>query len=289
MSYLEKTRDLRGDARALLPEARSVIVLAMPYAAGEPEAPDGTRTARYALSADYHRTLRRKCEDLVAEWKARTGADMKHRVCVDSAPLAERDFAAAAGIGWIGKNGMILNDEGSYFLLCEILTDADLPADSPLAEACGSCTKCLDACPTSAFLRPGVVDATRCLSYWTIEQRGTIPNEIVARLGGWVFGCDVCQEACPYNRAVDTAPLERRPPQLAELLEARASEWRRRHRDTPFSRAGAAGLRRNAAAVAQSRSRRDLLPALRALSSSPHPVVAEQSTSAVTRLSAGSP
>ena len=289
MTYLEKTRDLRSDPQTLLPGARSIVVLTMPYPAAEPEAQDGTRTARYALAEDYHRTLRAKCESLVADWKAESGTAMRHRVCVDSAPLAERDFAAAAGVGWIGKNGMLLNDEGSYFLLCEILTDADLPADAPVAERCGSCTRCLDACPTSAFLRPGVLDATRCLSYWTIEQRSAIPPDIVSRLGGWVFGCDVCQEACPYNRVIETTPLERRPADLAELLEIRASGWRRRLRDTPLARAGPAGIRRNAAAVAQSLARRDLLPALQTLAASTHPVVAAQAAAAAGRLSAEAP
>lgn len=288
MAYLEKTRELRSDPRTLLAGARSVVVLAMPYSAAEPAAPDGTRTARYALAEDYHRTLRAKCESLVEAWKAETGTAMRHRVCVDSAPLAERDFAAAAGIGWIGKNGMVLNDEGSYFLLCEILTDAELPADAPVDERCGSCTRCLDACPTSAFPRPGVLDATRCLSYWTIEQRSEIPEEIVSRLGGWVFGCDECQEACPYNRAIDTAPLERRPPDLSELLGMGASEWKRRLRDTPLSRAGPAGLRRNAAAVAESRNRKDLLPALQRVAASRHPAASAQAAAAVRRLGAES-
>ena len=288
MAYLEKTRELRSDPRALLAGARSVVVLATPYSSADPAAPDGTRTARYALAEDYHRTLRAKCESLVDAWKAETGTAMRHRVCVDSAPLAERDFAAAAGIGWIGKNGMVLNDEGSYFLLCEILTDAELPADAPVDERCGSCTRCLDACPTSAFLRPGLLDAKRCVSYWTIEQRSAIPEEIVSRLGGWVFGCDVCQEVCPYNQAIETAPLERRPPELSDLLGMRASEWRRRLRDTPLARAGPAGLRRNAAAVAESRSRADLLPVLRRLADSRHPAASAQAAAAVRRLCAES-
>jgi epoxyqueuosine reductase len=285
MAYLERTQDLRSDPKTLLAGARSVIVLASPYSAGNPEASDGARTARYALSVDYHRSLRTKCDSLIEEWKTTTGVAMRHRVCVDSAPLAERDFAAAAGIGWIGKNGMVLNEEGSYFLLCEILTDLDLPFDTPLAERCGSCTRCLDSCPTSAFLRPGVLDATRCLAYWTIEQRGPIPGEIVSRMGGWVFGCDICQESCPYNRAIEPGTLERRPPGLSELLEMRSSEWRRRFRETPLSRAGLSGMRRNAAAVADSLSRRELLPSLRPLAGSSHPAVAVQSSAAIERLS----
>ncbi len=289
MAYLEKTRDLRRDPETLLPGARSVVVLAFPYSTAEPESPDGARTARYALSEDYHRTLRSKCESLVAEWKGRTGIAMRHRVCVDSAPLAERDFAVAAGIGWIGKNGMVLHEEGSYFLLCEILVDAELPFDVPVFERCGSCTRCLDACPTSAFLRPGVLDATRCLSYWTIEQRGPIPPDIVSKMGGWIFGCDVCQEVCPYNTAVELERNDRAAPGLSEVLDMRSAEWKRRYRDTPLSRAGLAGMKRNAAAAADSLSRRDVLDRLSDLAASPHPVVSAQSAAAVARLSAARP
>ena len=287
MRYLERSRELRGDARSLLPGARSVVVLAHAYPAGDPSAADGTRTARYALAEDYHRTLRRKCERVVDAVRA-SGVSFAARVCVDSAPLAERAFAAAAGIGWIGKNGMLMNaEDGSWLLLCEIVTDLELPIDAPEAERCGSCTRCLDACPTGAFPRPGVVDANRCLSYWTIEQRGVIPEEIARKTGGWVFGCDVCQEVCPYNAAVDTGAFERRPPALAELLATRAAEWKRRFGDTPLARAGAAGMRRNAAAAAEGLARRALLPALAPLAGGKHPVVAEQAARAIRALGTG--
>ncbi|HKB70732.1 MAG TPA: tRNA epoxyqueuosine(34) reductase QueG [Thermoanaerobaculia bacterium] len=284
MGYLERSRALRADARSLLPGARSVVVLSHAYPSPDPAAADGSRTARYALGEDYHRSLRRKCERVVEAVRA-AGVDLSARIGVDSAPIAERDFAAAAGIGWVGKNGMILNrEDGSWFLLCEIVTDLDLPLDSPEAERCGSCTRCLDACPTGAFPRPGVVDAARCLSYWTIEQRGTIPDEIVRKMNGWVFGCDVCQEVCPYNAAVDTGVLERRPATLTELVAARAAEWKRRFGDTPLARAGAAGMRRNAAAAAAGRGLRSLLPALEPLARGPHPVVAEQARRAIRAL-----
>ena len=284
MGYLERSRHLRRDPGALLPGARSVIVLAHGYPAGDPSAGDGTRTARYALGEDYHRSLRRKCERVVAAVRS-AGVRFASRICVDSAPLNERDFAAAAGIGWIGKNGMVLNrEEGSFFLLCEIVTDLLLPADSPQTDHCGSCTRCLDACPTDAFVEPGVLDAGRCLSYWTIEQRGVIPDPIASRLGGWVFGCDVCQEVCPYNRAVETSALARTPPGLDALLETGAAEWKRRFADTPLARAGAAGMRRNAAAVAGKSGSPALLPALERLASGPHPVVAEQARRAAKAL-----
>ncbi len=181
---------------------------------------------------------------------------------------------------------MVMNEnDGSYFLLCEILLDIELPEDSPVAERCGSCVACLDACPTQAFVRPGVLDAARCISYWTIEQRGVIPPEISQKLSGWVFGCDICQEACPYNEAVPKSELPRHPPDLSGLLTMRSSLWRREFRDTPFSRAGVAGLKRNAAALAGASGRRDLLSRLAESARDPHPVVAAQAKRAGEELS----
>jgi epoxyqueuosine reductase len=284
MAYLERSRDLRRHPATLLPGARSVIVLAHAYPAGEPVAADGARTARYALAEDYHRTLRRKAGAVVAAVRA-AGVAFASRICVDSAPLNERDFAAAAGIGWIGKNGMVLNrEDGSWFLLCEIVTDLDLPADAPQTDQCGNCTRCIDACPTDAFVRPGVLDAGRCLSYWTIEQRGVIPEDVAARMNGWVFGCDVCQEVCPYNGAVDLSSFERTPPTLEAMLDTGSAEWKRRFGDTPLARAGAAGMRRNAAAAAGGAPSPGLLPVLERLARGSHPVVAEQARRAVRTL-----
>ena len=177
MRYLDETRDVRSDPRTLLPGARSVVCLAAPYAATPWIAEDGSRFARYARGSDYHGGLRARALAVVAAARTRLGDAWSARVCVDSTPLAERSFAAAAGLGWIGKNGCLIDDEhGSYLLLAEILTDLDLPADAPVAESCGTCTRCLDACPTEAFVEPGLLDAGRCIAYWTIEHRGPIPD-----------------------------------------------------------------------------------------------------------------
>jgi epoxyqueuosine reductase len=169
---------------------------------------------------------------------------------VDSTPLSERSFAAAAGLGWIGKNGCLIDPEhGSFLLLAEILTDLDLPPDEPVAERCGSCVRCLEACPTGAFLEPGLLDASRCLAYWTIEHRGPIPDPIKARVGPHVFGCDVCQEVCPWNGPLLPA-VEVAPPTRREWLEMGPGEWRRRFGASALNRAGRRGVQRNAAASA---------------------------------------
>ncbi len=258
MRYLEETRGARADAREVLPGARSVVCLAMPYAAAEWVARDGARFARYARGADYHGTLRERTLAVAAAARRRLGDGWSYRVCVDSTPLAERAFAAAAGLGWIGKNGCLIDAEhGSYLLLAEIVTDLDLPRDSPAAERCGSCTRCLDACPTSAFVEPGVLDAARCIAYWTIEHRGPIPDAWKAAVGDHVFGCDVCQEACPWNAPLDelagaglpASPLPL-PPTRAEILSMGRGAWQRRFGKSAINRAARRGLQRNAAASA---------------------------------------
>lgn len=247
MRYLEDTLDVRANPDAILPGARSVVCLAAPHAAEPPVAADGTRIARYAAGADYHGTLRSRAIRMAEATSRRLGSTFAWRVCVDSTPLAERSFAAAAGVGWIGKNGCLIDRElGSFFLLAEIVTDLDLPPDDPIAESCGSCVRCLDACPTDAFVAPGILDANQCLAYWTIEHRGPIPLSIARELGDRVFGCDDCQNACPWN-----APLGEHaaapPPSRADWLDMGRGEFRRRYGATALNRAGWRGLQRNAA------------------------------------------
>ena len=255
MRYLEETRAVRADPRELLPGARSVVCLAASYPAAPWVAADGTRFARYARGADYHGSLRKRALAVVTASRARLGDGWSARVCVDSTPLSERAFAAAAGLGWIGKNGCLIDEElGSWFLLAEILTDLDLPPDAPVAESCGSCTRCLDACPTEAFLEPGLLDAGRCIAYWTIEHRGPIPDAWKAAVGKHVFGCDVCQEVCPWNAPVralpSLPPIPAAPPTRAEILSMGKGAWRRRFGTTAVNRAARRGLQRNAAASA---------------------------------------
>lgn len=249
MKYLETTREIRASPQRLLPGARSIVCLAASHSARPLVASDGATVARYASGPDYHGTLRQRAIR-VARAAARRLPGFRYRVCVDSTPLAERSFAAAAGLGWIGKNGCLIDPErGSFLLLAEILTDLDLPPDEPIAERCGSCVRCLEACPTGAFVEPGLLDAARCLAYWTIEHRGAIPDAVKARVGSRVFGCDVCQDVCPWNGPLLPAAIPA-PPTRTEWLAMGAGQWRRRYGATALNRAGRRGVQRNAAASA---------------------------------------
>jgi epoxyqueuosine reductase len=264
MSYLQETMGIRERPERVLPGARSVVCLASPHAGGPGLAADGSRLARYALGADYHGTLRQRASRMIRAAELRIGP-FRSRICVDSTPVAERSFAAATGLGWIGKNGCLIDPErGSYLLLAEILTDLDLPPDEPAAERCGSCVRCLEACPTQAFLAPGLLDAERCLAYWTIEYRGPIPDDVKDRIGPWVFGCDICQEVCPWNNPLPTGARARDHslPTRREWLEMGPGQWRRRWGATALNRAGRRGLQRNAAASAGSCGDSGSLPAL---------------------------
>lgn len=208
MSYMQRHVESRIDVRTWLPWARSVIVCALNYyqppplvAAGPCRGGSRGKVARYAWGEDYHAVVREKLEALLRDLRGAVGGPVEARVCVDTSAIIERALAAAAGIGWIGKNTMVLHESlGSYFVLGEIVTDLDLRPNEPIPNRCGTCTRCLDACPTQALPQPFVMDARRCISYLTIEHRGEIAPELAAAMGGWVFGCDVCQEVCPYNR-----------------------------------------------------------------------------------------
>ncbi len=250
MAYLERTADVRARPQSLLTGARSVICLAAPHPAEPLVAVDGSRIARYASGSDYHWTLRERARRVARRASERLGGGFRYRVCVDSTPLSERSFAAASGLGWIGKNGCLIDPEqGSFLLLAEILTDLDLPPDEPIAERCGACVRCLEACPTQAFVEPAILDAHRCLAYWTIEHRGVIPDSVKEKLGDRVFGCDICQEVCPWNAPLRPA-AETPPPTRSEWLQMGPGAWRRRYGATALNRSGRRGLQRNAAASA---------------------------------------
>lgn len=267
MEYLERTVEVRSSPAALFAGARSVVCLAAPHRFERAAASDGSLVARYASGPDYHGTLRERATRVARAAAASLGGAVTWRVCVDSTPIAERSFAAAAGLGWIGKNGCLIDQElGSFLLLAEILVDLDLPADDPVAELCGSCVRCLESCPTDAFLAPGLLDAHRCLAYWTIEHRGPIPDRVKGRLGDRIFGCDVCQEVCPWNGPLEAGGSETPsapPPTRAEWLAMGPGAWRRQFGATALNRAGRRGMQRNAAVSAGAVRDAAALPVLR--------------------------
>ncbi len=200
MSYLERNFDLRLDARKLVPGAKSVVVLLFNYFPEEtiPET-DNYKIARYAYGRDYHKVLKKKLKQLMNEFREEFG-EVDGRCFVDSAPVMERVWAKKAGLGWAGKNTLLLSQKkGSYFFLAEMFMDMELEYDHPTTDHCGSCTACIDACPTDA-LSPYRLDSNRCISYLTIELKEAIPTEYDGKMEDWIFGCDICQEVCPWNR-----------------------------------------------------------------------------------------
>ncbi len=223
----------------------------------EPASLTSGKVARYARGGDYHRVLWDKL-GLLLDWLKAERPDVRGRAVVDTAPLLERDFARLAGIGWIGKNTMLIGRKlGSFTFLGALLTDLELNYDSPHEiDHCGTCTRCLVACPTGAFPAPYQLDARRCISYWTIEHRGMLADDEAENLDGWVFGCDICQDVCPWNRKAPSgrlAEFEARPewvePDLIAWLEDDPAIWRARLKGTALTRAKRAGLLRNAALV----------------------------------------
>lgn len=294
--WLSSHESLRRSPSAVLEGARSVVMLATDHATAAAAAEQGRgRVARYAWGDDYHDLLRERLNALAAWLESRLPGCRAHGV-VDSAPLAERDFAWLAGLGWFGKNTMLIDPgAGSYFLLSALLTDAVLPADSPLqVDHCGTCTACLDACPTGALPEPRVLDATRCISSLTIEERGPIPAHLRAGLGDWVFGCDVCQEVCPWNRhAPGTTDPAFQPRtgaatlSLAELLRLDEAGFRHRFRGSPLLRAKRRGLLRSAAIVLGNRPDPASFDALAAALGDADPVVRGAAAWALGRWRAG--
>lgn len=202
MRYMENHFDKRLDPRKLVPGAKSVVSLAFNYFQGpsELEADGRPRVARYAYGEDYHRVVKDRLFELLDLLRTGVG-DLDGRCFVDSAPVMERAWAERSGLGWVGKNSLILRkNTGSYFFLAELILDYEFVADLPVADHCGTCTRCIDACPTQAIVAPKVVDSARCISHATIELHGALPREMADALHPWVFGCDICQEVCPWNR-----------------------------------------------------------------------------------------
>ncbi|QDV67783.1 Epoxyqueuosine reductase [Rosistilla carotiformis] len=260
MDYLDARRDAYRDPKHVMPGVQSLLVLGLPYRTAAPAETQPTegRFARYAWgSIDYHDLVHQKLKTL-KRWVLAQRPDAAVRGVVDTAPLLEREFAQLAGIGWTGKNTLLINKwQGSYFFLAALLVDFPLAYDRPHeSDHCGKCRACIDACPTAAFPEPGVLDATRCISYLTIEHRSPIPRELRQPIGNWVFGCDVCQDVCPWNRRGSDAeevgfqPLAtQNPAELISLFSLTEDAFRARYRKTPLWRTRRRGLLRNAAIV----------------------------------------
>jgi len=285
--FTEERAQFSVDPRNLMPNARSIVSLGVSYWSTDPGKPDDGvprgRIARYARGLDYHDFLKKRMKDLHLRIEHEVGRAVEARLLVDTARIVDRAVAARAGLGWYGKNScIIVPGHGSWVLLGEMLLDLDLEPDAPQNRDCGRCSICLDRCPTNAIVAPYTIHAPRCLSFQTIEQRGAIPVELRSLLGDWVFGCDVCQDVCPYTKAatpsIDPAILPRRIenayPSLRWLLSVSDGEVREVYRGTPVLRAKRRGLARNAAVALGNTSDRDNVgPLAETLASHDEPLV----------------
>lgn len=294
MDYLERTAHLRINPAALLEGARSAVVVGLNYAPAE--LPDTDyRIARYALGDDYHLVIREKLEMLLSALQALV-PEVQGRICVDSAPVLERDLAMLAGLGWYGKNTCLINTpRGSYFFIGVLLLTLELEYDTPAQGGCGTCRLCLDACPTGALVAPYQLDARKCISYLTIELRGSIPEEYRAPMGKWLFGCDICQEVCPFNRPRAHQPLRAQPtteprlqprslPTLAEILQMSETEFAERFRGSAIKRTKWRGLIRNALIVAGNKRDPTLRPLIEQYLHHDDPVLRETAAWALAQL-----
>jgi len=310
MAYMRRHAAARRHPAAVLPEVHSVLMVGMTYGEcgarsaehgmqKEPSAvprsafrvPRSARVARYARGPDYHDVLRDRLNRLL-RWVQAEVPGCIGRGVVDTAPLLERDFARRAGLGWIGKNTMLINKrKGSYLFLGALLVNLDLQPDEPHeASHCGTCTACLEACPTDAFAGPGWLDARRCISYLTIELRSSIPTEFCSAMGDWLFGCDICQEVCPWNKKptrglmspVPNADVEALDP--VELLKMSEEGFRQRFRGTALLRTRRRGLLRNAAIVLGNQGDAEALPVLRQALDDPEPLVREAAAWAIEQI-----
>jgi len=294
MNYLadKRSRARRADPLEILPECKSILVLATPYSPPLPmgdreasrsgaEGGPGVRVASYAWGSDYHDVLPARMKELVHFIEEQVGGPIKNRYYTDTGPILERDLAQRAGIGWIGKNTCLINPkQGSYFLLSEILLDLTLEPDLPIVtDHCGTCTRCITACPTQCILPDRTLDARRCISYLTIELKDDIPTDLRPLIGDWVFGCDVCQMVCPWNRfAVEGDPAfgTQSPSQsLTDELGTTSQEFNQRFKRTPIKRAKRRGYLRNVAVALGNTADWHALPVLNQAIEDPEPLVRE--------------
>lgn len=298
LAYLtgERAR-IRSDLDRLLPGTRSVICLALNYNTPRPYStslPDTTRAwiSRYAWGDDYHHVLPDKLESFVAALRRRVAAPFQARICVDTSPVLERALARQSGVGWMGKNTCLINQKlGSWLFLGEVLTTLELEPDVPAPDRCGTCTRCIEACPTGAILEPYVLDSRLCISYWTIEAKGAIPVEMRPGLGRHVFGCDICQDVCPWNRKAPSGgepAFQPRPglfnPPLEELARISEEQFREMFRDNPVQRAKYRGFMRNVCVAMGNSGDAKFVPELERLAAHPDELIREHAAWALERL-----
>jgi epoxyqueuosine reductase len=259
MQYMERYFDLRIDPRKLVPGAKSVITLLLNYYPAQQQQ-SAPKIAKYAWGTDYHYVIREKLNELLDSIKRNIG-DVAGRGFVDSAPVLERSWAVRSGLGWVGKNGNVLTRQaGSFFFIATLITDLDLIADAPFTtDHCGTCTRCVDACPTQAIVSPTEIDAGKCISYLTIELKDAlIPSEFHNKMEGWLFGCDICQDVCPWNRFSKPNAEPHFTP-IPEILNLSLGEWEAMSEETfnatfknsPLKRSKWKGIQRNINAIRQ--------------------------------------
>ena len=254
MHYMERYFDMRIDPSKLVPGAQSVITLLLNYFPNEKQHNDALKISKYAYGKDYHEVIREKLNHFIELLKQQVG-QIHGRGFVDSAPVLERTWAQRSGLGWVGKNGNLINKQmGSFFFIATLITDLDLQPDEPFVkDYCGTCTRCIDACPTDAILPGKIVDGSKCISYFTIELKDMlIPTEMKGKFENWIFGCDICQDVCPWNRfSKPTTEIEFTP--LPEILNLSTKEWemmteenfRKIFDHSPLSRSKLKGIQRN--------------------------------------------
>lgn len=311
MGYLstERALRLRADIHQVLPECRSILVLGIPYfkltrsalLTGQDATDDLVccgQIASYAWGEDYHEVLPKRLKKLVEFIEARAGASIPNRWYTDTGPILERDLAQRAGLGWIGKNTCLINPEkGSYFMLAEILLGIDLKPDRPFTvDRCGTCTRCLDSCPTHCILPDRTIDARRCISYLTIELKDSIPMELRDQMGNWIFGCDICQQVCPWNQRFASprgdSAFEGRDgvpnPDLREELSLSPAGFNRKFRGSPVKRAKRRGYLRNVAIALGNLKLASVVPKLtEILHNEPEPLVRGHTAWALGKIGGG--
>jgi epoxyqueuosine reductase len=253
MHYMENHFDKRLDPRLLVEDARSVVSLLLNYYPDEKQVdPEAPRISKYAYGKDYHFVIKEKLQALYAYILEEIG-EVNGRVFVDSAPVMDKVWAKKSGLGWVGKNSnLIRKGSGSFFFIAELILDLDLEYDGPVADFCGTCTRCLDACPTGAITDPYVVDGSKCISYFTIELKENIPSDYKGKFENWAFGCDICQDVCPWNRFSKPHQEGHFSPS-ADLMDMSARQWeemteavfKKTFKDSAVKRTGFKGLKRN--------------------------------------------